>query len=193
MAIPSSKANHTTKVIEPLSRDIRPRLLEYARATLIAAVEGRPPGEPPRGGVLNEPSAVFVTLRRGTELRGCLGQTSARWPLGVVVGEMTRQAATRDPRFPSVTPEEAPQVQIEISRLSEPVEATRDEIVIGRHGLVIRRGHNVGLLLPQVAAEFGCDVEEFLGLACRKAELPASAWQDANVTISVFEAEVFGE
>ncbi|MCH8938747.1 MAG: AMMECR1 family protein [Gemmatimonadetes bacterium] len=106
---------------------------------------------------------------------------------------MTREAATQDPRFPPVTPEEAPQVQIEISRLSEPVEATRDEIVIGRHGLVIRRGHNVGLLLPQVAAEFGCDVEEFLGLACRKAELPASAWQDANVTISVFEAEVFGE
>lgn len=193
MAIPSSKANHTTKVFEPLSRDIRRRLLEYARETLIAVVEGRPPGEPPRGGVLNEPSAVFVTLRRGTELRGCLGQTRARWPLGVVVGEMTREAATQDPRFPSVSPEEAPQVHIEISRLSQPVEATRDEIVIGRHGLVIRSGRNVGLLLPQVATEFGCDVEEFLGLACRKAELPASAWQDANVTISVFEAEVFGE
>ncbi|MFB3111349.1 MAG: AmmeMemoRadiSam system protein A [Gemmatimonadales bacterium] len=180
-------------MIEPLSRDVRKRLLEYARETLIAVVEGRPPGEPLRGGVLNEPSAVFVTLRRGTELRGCLGQTRARWPLGVVVGEMTREAATQDPRFPPVTPEEAPQVQIEISRLSPPVEATRDEIVIGRHGLVIRSGRNVGLLLPQVAKEFGCDVEEFLGLACRKAELPASAWQDANVTIRVFEAEVFGE
>jgi AMMECR1 domain-containing protein len=92
-----------------------------------------------------------------------------------------------------VTPEEAPQVQIEISRLSEPVEATRGEIVIGRHGLVIGSGHNVGLLLPQVATEFDCDVEGFLELACRKAGLPASAWQDANVTISVFEAEVFGE
>ncbi len=193
MAIPSSKANHTTKVIEPLSRDIRRRLLEHARATLIAVVEGRPAGEPPRGGILNEPAAVFVTLRRGTQLRGCLGQTRASQPLGVVVGEMTGEAATQDPRFPPVTPEEAPQVWIEISRLSEPVEATRDEIVIGRHGLVIRSGHNVGLLLPQVATEFGCDVEGFLELACRKAELPASAWQDANVTISVFEAEVFGE
>ena len=193
MAIPSSKADQTTKVIEPLSRDIRRHLLEYARETLVAVVEGRPPGEPPRGGVLNEPSAVFVTLRRGTELRGCLGQTHASWPLSVVVGEMTREAATQDPRFPPVTPGEAPQVQIEISRLSEPVEATWDEIVIGRHGLVIRSGHNVGLLLPQVATEFGCDVEEFLGMACRKAGLPASAWQDANVTISVFEAEVFGE
>ena len=151
------------------------------------------PCEPPRGGVLNEPSAVFMTLRRGTELRGCLGQTCASWPLGVVVREMTQEAATQDPRFSPVTPEDAPQVQIEISGLSEPVEATRREIVIGRHGLVIRSGHNLGLLLPQVATEFGCDMKEFLRLACRKAGLSVSEWQDANVTISVFEAEVFGE
>ncbi len=191
MAIPSSKENHTTKVIEPLSRDIRRRLLEYARATLIAVVEGRPSGEPPRGGVLNEPSAVFVTLRCGTELRGCLGQTRASWPLGVVVGEMTREAATQDPRFPPVTPEEAPQVQIEISRLSESVEATQDEIVIGRHGLVIRSGHNVGLLLPQVATEFGCDVEEFLGLACPHLHIRDNDYRPNGLLLSYCEQRAY--
>ena len=178
---------------EPLLPSVRKRLLEYARETLEAVAEGREPGRPPRGGVLDEPGAVFVTLRRGEELRGCLGQTRASGALGEVVREMTRDAATQDPRFPPVGPEEVADLRVEISLLSTPVEADSGSIVIGRHGVVVRRGHQVGLLLPQVATEMGCDASEFLALACRKAGLPSAAWREPNVNISVFEAEVFGE
>ena len=142
---------------------------------------------------MDEPAAVFVTLRRGEALRGCLGQTIPHSPLGAAVREMTMDAATRDPRFPRVTPEEVAEIDIEISRLSAPLPATRDDVVVGRHGVVIRSGSRVGLLLPQVATEYGCDATQFLELACRKAGLPASAWRDEGVSISVFEAEVFGE
>ena len=180
-------------MIEPLLPSVRQRLLEYARETVKAVAEGREPGEPPSGGVLDEAGAVFVTLRRGAELRGCLGQTHPSHTLGEVVREMTRDAATRDPRFPPVSPEEVADLQIEISRLSTPAEADPDSVVIGRHGVIIRRGHQVGLLLPQVATEFGCDATEFLALACRKAGLPPAAWKEPNVSINVFEAEVFSE
>ncbi len=193
MAIPSSKANRTIKVIEPLLPSVRKRLLAHARETLIAVAEGREPGKPPRGGALDEPAAVFVTLRCGEVLRGCLGQTHANRALGEVVRQLTRDAATQDPRFPPVSPEEVPDLQVEISRLSTPVEVDPDSIVIGRHGIIVRRGHQVGLLLPQVAMEFGCDATEFLSMACRKAGLPSAAWRDPNVSINVFEAEVFGE
>jgi AmmeMemoRadiSam system protein A len=180
-------------VTDSLPLDTRTRLLEHARETLRATAAGRAPEEAPRGGVLDELAAVFVTLHRGGELRGCLGQTIPRSPLGAAVREMTVDAATQDPRFPPVTPEEVPEIHIEISRLSTPVPATAEEVVVGRHGVVIRAGARVGLLLPQVATEFGCDALQFLELACRKAGLPTSAWQDEGVSISVFEAEVFGE
>lgn len=172
---------------------MRARLLDYARDTLRAVAEGSGVGDAPCGGVLDEPAAVFVTLRRGAALRGCLGRTVPHSPLGAAVREMTMDAATQDPRFPPVTPEEVPEIHIEISRLSAPRPATCDDVVVGRHGVVIRGGSRVGLLLPQVATEFGCDATQFLELACRKAGLPVSAWQDEGVSISVFEAEVFGE
>ena len=168
-------------------------MLEFARATLVAVAEGRSCGEAPHGGEFEQPGAVFVTLRRGEALRGCLGQTRPTLPLGEAVKEMTRDAATRDPRFPPVKPEEVPQIHVEISRLSAPVEATPEDIVVGRHGIVVRSAKHVGLLLPQVATEIGCNAEEFLSLACRKAGLAPAAWQDDEVSISVFEAEVFGE
>ncbi len=180
-------------MLEPLLPSVRKRLLEYARETLRAVADGREPGKPPNGGVLDELGAVFVTLRRGGVLRGCLGQTHASRALGEAVREMTRDAATQDPRFPPVSPEEVADLQVEISRLSTPVKADSDSIVIGRHGVIVRRGHQVGLLLPQVATEIGCDATEFLALACRKAGLPPAAWQEPDVSINVFEAEVFGE
>lgn len=180
-------------MIEPLSSDVRAQLLDCARHTLVAVGAGALPPDAPMGGVFDEPAAVFVTLRHGESLRGCLGQTHATLPLGEAVREMTRDAATRDPRFPPVTPEEVPGLEIEISRLSAPQEASPDDIVVGRHGIIIRSRSNVGLLLPQVATEFGCDAAEFLALGCRKAGLAASAWQEEGVTISIFEAEVFGE
>lgn len=180
-------------MIEPLPESTRTRLLRYARETLVAITADRAPGVPPTGGPLDEPAAAFVTLRCGEDLRGCIGRTRAEVPLGRLVAELIQDSATRDPRFPAVTPDEVDGLTIEISRLSQPVEASEQELEPGRHGVIVRKGAHVGLLLPQVAVEYDCTRADFLDLACRKAGLPADAWRGSGVTISTFEAEVFGE
>ncbi len=180
-------------MIEPLPESTRTRLLRYARETLVAITAGRAPGVAPTGGPLDELAAAFVTLRCGTNLRGCIGRTRAEVPLGPLVAELIQDSATHDPRFPAVTPDEVDGLTIEISRLSQPVEASEQELEPGRHGVIVRKGAHIGLLLPQVAVEYNCTRADFLDLACRKAGLPANAWREPGVTISTFEAEVFGE
>lgn len=137
---------------------------------------------------------AFVTLKIGGRLRGCIGTVEPRRPLKDTVKEMARAAATSDPRFLPLDSKELPAVDLEISVLSPPRRIhSPGEIVAGKHGLIIERGLNRGLLLPQVAAEQGWDVETFLGFACEKAGLPASAWRDKTTRISVFTALVFAE
>ena len=142
---------------------------------------------------LQEPSVVFVTLRCDSELRGCVGNPHEPHPLSAAVGLMTRQAALDDPRFPPMSVADVVRATIEISRLSPPVEATPEEIVLGTHGVWVTLGGRDGLLLPQVARDHALDVEDFLGLVCEKAGLRAVAWRDEEVQLTVFEAEVFGE
>lgn len=176
-----------------LADEVRATLLAFARDALRASAGGRPPPPAPTGGALNEPAAVFVTLTQAGALRGCVGRTRAEQPLGEVVGDVTRDAAMADPRFPPVRPDEVEGVHIEISRLTPFEPAAPDDIEVGRHGVLIRRGGHAGLLLPKVAETHPCDAPGFLDLACRKAGLPAGAWQEPDVQLFIFEAEVFGE
>ena len=134
-----------------------------------------------------------MTLHRDGDLRGCIGRIDAPDPLAEVVAECAVSAAIRDPRFPAVTHEELPLLDVEISILT-PLERVNDasEIAVGRHGLVIRQGFQNGLLLPQVATEWGWDRDTFLAQTCRKAGLPPDAWR-RGAEIFKFEAEVFGE
>jgi len=107
---------------------------------------------------------------------------------------MAAAAATRDPRFPPIDATDLQAMTVEISVLTPDVVIHRpEEIEIGRHGLDVRRGGARGLLLPQVAVEHGFDREKFLAATCRKAGLPADAWNDADTEIRVFEADVFGD
>lgn len=172
----------------------RKLLLSLARRTLEAALAGRPrpPVDVPTP-ALREPRGVFVTLRRGTALRGCIGWVEARRPLAEAIQEMA-VAAARDPRFDPVTADELPDLSIEISALTpaRSVSSPQD-IRVGEHGLVVRREGRSGLLLPQVATDYGWDRETFLRQTCRKAGLPENAWEEAGTEISVFTAEVFGE
>jgi len=87
-----------------------------------------------------------------------------------------------------------PKLDLEISVMG-PIEPVRDilEIEIGRDGLIISRGRFAGLLLPQVATEYGWDRETFLDQACVKAGLPAGSWRSEDTRIEKFAAEVFGE
>jgi MEMO1 family protein len=139
------------------------------------------------------PSGAFVTLNMHGALRGCIGQFTADVPLYQVIQEMAISAATRDNRFEPLSLEELNQTEIEISvltpmrRISSP-----EEIVLGRHGVYIKKGNRAGTFLPQVAEQTGWTKEEFLGHCSRdKAGLGWQGWKDAE--IFVYEAYVFGE
>ena len=140
-------------------------------------------------------SGVFVTIKRRGELRGCLGTLQLRSDLAGEVARCAEDSAARDPRFPPVTADELPSTSIEISVLG-PLERIdpldRDAFKIGRHGLVVEQGGRRGLLLPQVATEWGWTREEFLARTCQKAGLPADAWR-TGAQVFRFDAEVFGE
>ena len=105
---------------------------------------------------------------------------------------MARAAALEDPRFPQVKSSELPDIDFEISVLT-PVKRIKsiEEIVVGRDGIIITRGWNKGLLLPQVATEYGWDRITFLEHTCNKAGLPKDTWKDKNTIIEMFSAEVF--
>ena len=138
----------------------------------------------------------FVTLKNKGELRGCIGQFIADRPLVNMVVEMAKASATGDPRFfrDPITPEELPNLDIEISVLS-PLKKTNDPLSLrlGVDGIYIQRGHLSGCFLPQVATETGWGKEEFLSYCCsHKAGLPDDAWKDTKTDVYLFTAEVFG-
>jgi AmmeMemoRadiSam system protein A len=187
--------NPTIALVD-LGAEERRALLALAREVLEAAVRGGPLRPLPEGLGLHQRSGAFVTLRRGTELRGCIGHVPADQPLAAVVARMTVSAALEDPRFPPVAAEELSQLGIEISVLSElqllaPPEPSR--IRPGHDGVLVRRGWRQGLLLPQVATEQGWGTDQLLAGVCRKAGLEADAWRDTGTELYVFQVEAFGE
>lgn len=174
--------------------------LVLARHAVEAAVHGTRPssGEqlPP---VFSEPRGVFVTLTRDGELRGCIGLPYPVVPLEQAIIEAGRSAALQDPRFPPVTPGELERIRVELTVLTmpEPIpvssSARSDAVRVGRHGLIIRGLGTSGLLLPQVATEYGWNATEFLDQACRKAGLPRGCWRRPDVEVSLFEGQIFHE
>ncbi|HWR97973.1 MAG TPA: AmmeMemoRadiSam system protein A, partial [Candidatus Methanoperedens sp.] len=114
-------------------------------------------------------------------------------PLYRAVAQMAVSAAQQDPRFPQLTAAELPRIRLEISALT-PMQPVADvkEIEVGRHGLYVTKGFTSGVLLPQVATDYGWDRITFLEQTCRKAGLPKDAWKEGAKILS-FEAEVFGE
>ena len=143
---------------------------------------------------LQSRAGAFVTLRRGEELRGCIGHVAPDTLLYHTIQNCAISAAVEDTRFAPVTYPELPQLRIEISVLS-PLERVQDlsGITVGQYGLVVSRGHRRGLLLPQVATENGWDRDTFLAYTCRKAGLLPDAWRDPQTIIEAFRAQVFSE
>jgi len=171
------------------------KLLKIARRTIEHYLKtGKIDKPEEKDPALSVPLGAFVTLNEDGRLRGCIGLIRAVKPLSEAVAEMAVAAAVDDPRFPQVTEDELKKIKIEISVLSklEPVEKV-DDIVVGKHGLVIQNGMNSGILLPQVPGEFGWDRDQFLENLCYKAGLPVSALKDKNTKLYSFTAEVFHE
>lgn len=176
----------------------RVALLRLARATLEAHLAGRPLPPVPDAPWAALKRGAFVTILERGALRGCIGQVENMRPLGAVVRELTVAAARDDPRFAPVAPEELAGLTLEISVLTgaAPVRARPVEpgaIAAGRDGLIVRRGRQVGLLLPQVATEYRWGPEAFLAATCRKAGLPPDAWREPDTEVLTFQADVFGE
>lgn len=176
-----------------LTEDDRRELLDIARRAATGWLrEGKVPGERPVSEALRAPCAAFVTLKHRGRLRGCIGYTEPNAPLYRIVQECAVAAATEDPRFSPVTAREAEEVRFEISVLSPFVSVSAEEVTVGMHGLMIRKGGHRGLLLPQVATEHGWDRATFVRQVCSKAGLPPDAWREGSGLYS-FTAEVFGE
>jgi AmmeMemoRadiSam system protein A len=173
-------------------------LLALARRAIAAALVGDPAPDVPDLPGAGLRRGAFVTLeeRRDGALRGCIGRVTSDRPLGEVVRSVAVSAAAEDPRFPPVAPEELAELRIEISVLGVPTPLEpRDaaQLVMGRDGLLVRRGSAVGVLLPQVATEHGLSPEAFLAAACRKAGLRAHGWREPDTQVFTFEADIFGE
>jgi len=174
----------------------RKRLLQIARESITSFVRvGKKKEFKEDDPLLNEPLGVFVTLRKNGQLRGCIGNMVGSGPLYRTVAAMAIEAATGDPRFPTLSVDEIDKVDIEISVLSK-MSRVKDasQIDIPGNGVLVRRGFRSGVYLPQVADETGWNKEEFLTSLCvHKAGLAPDAWKDPDTELYVFTAEVFAE
>jgi hypothetical protein len=140
-----------------------------------------------------EKQGCFVTIKLHENLRGCIGCFTSETPLWQTVQEFAIAAASRDPRFYPLHPDELDDITIEISVLSSLVKIESiDEIQVGTHGMYIEKNMYRGVLLPQVATQYGWDKTTFLTQTCLKAGLEPDAWK-SGADIYIFSAQIFGE
>ena len=172
------------------------RLLLIARGAVAARLDHPlPDGTADTGDsdTLRRRAGAFVTIHLAGVLRGCIGHVEADAPVADTVRRVAVAAAREDPRFPALTRVELADVVFEVSVLGPLTElADATAIDVGRHGLVVDDGAHRGLLLPQVAVEWGWDAQTFLDQTCRKAGLPEDAWT-RGARVWTFEAQVFSE
>jgi AmmeMemoRadiSam system protein B/AmmeMemoRadiSam system protein A len=178
-----------------LSQREKDELLNIARRSVESSVRDHKQYEysPVGFETLAQERGAFVTLKEKGQLRGCIGYVAPIKPLYITVRDVAAFAALRDTRFRPVSTSELGALQYEISVLS-PLHRVLDinEIRVGQHGLIMKRGDTEGLLLPQVPVEEKWDLATFLEQTCYKAGLPKNAWQDADTDIFRFTALVFG-
>ncbi|MCL5408811.1 MAG: AmmeMemoRadiSam system protein A [Candidatus Omnitrophica bacterium] len=179
-----------------LNEKQKKELLKIARETLEYYLAGKHlPEIKISDPLLKEKRGVFVTLHNKGNLCGCIGMIIPEEQLYKTVRNMAIESATADPRFTPVTEDELKYIDIEISVLTVPQKVdSADEIVLGRDGVIVKKGCCQGVFLPQVATETGWSKEEFLSCLCsRKAGLSYDAWKNPETELYIFQAEVFSE
>ena len=204
MSIAFSGAWSNTPEIEPqannseLTEQDEKQLLLLARKTMAYALQNRRVPDASDLGIaisdaMRPVRAAFVTLKKNSQLRGCIGDIFPQRPLYKSVITNAIHACLNDRRFTPVSQDELKDITIEISALTPPAPiASPDEIRIGIDGVVLNKDGHSAVFLPQVAPEQGWDVEQMLTHLSRKAGLAADAWKD-RASFLVFQAEVFGE
>lgn len=166
-------------------------LLNLARKTIQCSLSGEslPPLTTDNPN-LKVVQGVFVTLKKHGDLRGCIGNIIGVYPLNEGVQQMAIAAAFSDSRFPPLAKSEFADLELEISVLTPP-QPIQDisEIEIGRHGIILKKGFNQGVFLPQVPVEQGWNLNEYLEGISHKSGLSSNGWHGAE--LFVFEAQVF--
>jgi AmmeMemoRadiSam system protein A len=176
-----------------LNEEEKKTLHHIAKTVIENKVRGKPaPDFKIESPILKENRGAFVTIHKKGELRGCIGYIEGHGPLYKTIEEMAEAAAFRDPRFTPVKEKELPELELEISVLT-PLKKIKEvgEIQVGKHGIYIKKGWFSGLLLPQVATEYGWNRLTFLEHTCQKAGLPSNAWKEKDTEIFIFSADIF--
>ena len=183
-------------MITQLSAELRLKLLRVARQSLEKFMENEYhiqfPTEIPE---LLEKRAVFVTLRKKSngDLRGCIGHFKPRYPLIEAVAKTAISSAVDDSRFTSIKIDELPDLLIEINVLSPMSKSKPENVEIGKHGLMIKKGPKVAIFLPEVAVSNDWDLNTLFDELCRKADLPKGSWNNRYAELYVFESEAWSE
>ncbi|TFH38135.1 MAG: AmmeMemoRadiSam system protein A [Anaerolineales bacterium] len=187
--------------MEPyLSPEERKLLLDLAFEAVKATAERSPAPQVALDQLpdkLCHPAATFVTLSLDGALRGCIGTTKPQLALAHDVVQRARSAASNDPRFPAITPEEVPDLEIEISVLTAPQplkfsspEQLLESLKPGIDGVIIQRGLQRATFLPQVWERVS-DPKTFLELLCQKASLHRNAWRSEEFQVETYQVESF--
>jgi AmmeMemoRadiSam system protein A len=175
-----------------LSAKEKQQLLKIARESIVSYVkDGTIPHEEISNKNLLEKQGCFVSIKVNGMLRGCIGNFISDKPLFQLVQEMAVSAATRDPRFYPMKKIDLEEFDLEISVLSPLKKITSiEEIKVGVHGIYIEKNFSRGVLLPQVAVEYGWDRDTFLQQTCIKAGLDREDWKE-GADIYIFSANIF--
>jgi len=179
-----------------LNESQRKELLNVARDTIKLYLEtGQRFVPKTTDETLKTTMGAFVTLHKNGRLRGCIGRIIATGPLDLTVRDMAIASATEDSRFSPIALDELKDIDIEISVLSAMKKITdHEQIVMGKHGVMVEESFRSGIYLPQVADETGWTKDEFMNNLCaNKAGISPNSWKNGSCEISVFTAEVFGE
>jgi AmmeMemoRadiSam system protein A len=145
----------------------------------------------------SEKRGLFVTLKKNNELRGCIGFIHPIYSIYEGIKKASIAAAFEDPRFEPLRKEELNKIKYEISILSIPKKSDNKDIEqkvrVGYHGIIIKKGLNSGLLLPQVAEEYNWNSKEFLEHTCIKAGINPKSYKEKDCEIYLFHADIFSE
>jgi uncharacterized protein (TIGR00296 family) len=185
--------------LDLLTKDDGELALRLARGAIEYTLTKKPKPFLALSPVFKDKRGVFVTLTKEGELRGCIGFPYPVMPLEDAIKDAAVAAATGDPRFPPLHRNELASIRLEVTVLTVPVSVEGDpkkrfeKIEVGRHGLIVRGRGLSGLLLPQVATEYGWDSETFLDHTCNKAGLPVRCWTHGSTEILTFEGQIFTE
>ena len=176
------------------------KLVDLARKSIIDGLDRKQTVDEELRKKYNSKHGVFVTLNKHGDLRGCIGFVLPMHTIYDGIIHCARAAAFEDPRFSPVSHNELDDISIDISILTVPKqievmekEELIDYIVIGRDGLIVRKGPYSGLLLPQVFVEYNSTPQSALEMTCQKAGLTPGAWKSKDCVVESFQAQVFKE